>query len=242
MFLAFEDRPSDSPFIERVWHSHSERAGTFVSVAATHCELVVTRHRGRIRVTLRGPETKPTLIDCPAEGEWIGIRLAAGSFFHRYPAASLMDRQDVDLPATGRTFWLEGSAWEYPTFDNAESLVSRLAHAGMLIRDTAVAAALAGDWEAMSRRTVQRHFLLATGMTHRTWRQIQRARHAAVLLRSGASIADAAHQAGYYDQAHLTRELARRIGATPGRIQRGEQQLSFLYKTTVAADAMLVGP
>ena len=146
----FEDRPSDSPFIERVWHSHSERAGSFVSVAATHCELVVTRHRGRIRVTLRGPETKPTLIRCPADGEWIGIRLAAGSFFHRYPAASLMDRQDVDLPATDRTFWLEGSAWEYPTFDNAESLVSRLAHAGMLIRDTAVAAALAGDWEALA--------------------------------------------------------------------------------------------
>ena len=153
-----------------------------------------------------------------------------------------MDRQDVDLPATGRAFWLEGSAWEYPTFDNAESLVARLSLSGVLARETAVAAVLAGDWEAMSRRTVQRHFLLATGMTHRTWRQIQRARYAAVLLRSGASIADAAHQAGYYDQAHLTRSLARRIGATPRRIQREEQQLSFLYKTAVAADAMLVGP
>jgi hypothetical protein len=64
-----------SPFIERVWRSHSERAGTFLSVAATHCELVLTRHRGSIRVTLRGPETRPSTADCPAEGEWIGIRV-----------------------------------------------------------------------------------------------------------------------------------------------------------------------
>ena len=47
--LVFEDRPSDSPFVERVWRCHSERAGTFLSVAASHCELVVTRHRGRVR-------------------------------------------------------------------------------------------------------------------------------------------------------------------------------------------------
>jgi AraC-like DNA-binding protein len=235
MLLVFEDRTSDSPFIERVWHCHSERAGTFLSVAATHCELVVTRHHGRIRVTLRGPETRPTLIDCPSDGEWIGIRLATGAYFPRHPAASLMDRQDVDLPrATSRTFWLDGSAWEYPTFENAEALVSRLSGAGLLARDTAVTAALAGDCNALSRRSVQRHFLLATGMTHRTYRQIQRARYAAILLRSGASIADTVHQAGYYDQAHLTRSLKRRIGTTPGGIQRQDGQLSFLYKTTLA--------
>jgi AraC-like DNA-binding protein len=242
MFLAFEDRPSDSPYVERVWRCRSARAGTFLSVAATHCELVLTRHRGRLRVTLRGPETRPSPVDCPAEAEWIGIRLATGAYLLRHPAASLMDRQDLDLPLpTRRTFWLDDSAWEHPTFDNAESLVARLSRAGLLARDPAVAAALAGDPEALSRRTVQRHFLLATGMTHRTWRQIQRARHATVLLRSGAAIADAVHQAGYYDQAHLTRSLTRRIGTTPARIQRHERQLSFLYKTPTWADGKLVG-
>ena len=235
MLSVIEHRLSDSPLIERVWRSHSERAGTIVSVAATHCELVLTHHRGRVRVTLRGPETGPTLIDYPSEAEWIGIRLATGAYLPNHSAASLMDRQDLDLPvATSRTFWLDGSAWEYPTFDNAESLVSRLSRAGLLARDAAVAGALAGDSKALSRRSVQRHFLMATGMTHRTWRQIQRARYAAVLLQSGASIADAVHHAGYYDQAHLTRSLQRRIGATPGRIQRQEQQLSFLYKTALA--------
>jgi hypothetical protein len=32
-------------------------------------------------------------------------------------------------------------------------------------------------------------------------------------------------------QAHLTRSLKRLAGQTPGQIVRGEQQLSFLYKT-----------
>ena len=31
MLIRFEDRPSDSPVVERVWRSHSERAGAFLS-------------------------------------------------------------------------------------------------------------------------------------------------------------------------------------------------------------------
>ena len=94
--LVFEDRPSDSPLIERIWRCHSERAGTFLSVASSHCEMVVTRHQGRTLLTLRGPETRPTTIDCPADGEWLGVRFALGTFLPRYPAATLIDRRDVE--------------------------------------------------------------------------------------------------------------------------------------------------
>ena len=234
-FLIFEDRPSDSPFVERIWRSHSTRAGTFLSVAASHCEMVVTRHRGSVRLTLRGPETRPTTADCPADGEWLGIRFALGTFLSHYPAAALIDRRDVELPdASGRSFWLQGSAWEYPAFENAESFVARLARAGVIAHDPAVRAALSGDRKALSRRSVQRHFLHATGMTHSTHRQIERARHAANLLGGGSSIQDAVHEAGYFDQAHLTRSLRLRIGETPGQIRRRERQLSFLYKTDPA--------
>jgi hypothetical protein len=137
-FLVFEDRPSDSPLVERVWRCHSERAGTFMSVAASHCEMVLTRHRGKMLVTLRGPETRPTTADCPADGEWLGIRFSLGTFLPHHPAATLIDRSDVNLPgATGRSFWLQGSAWEYPDFENAETLVTRLLQAGVLARDQA---------------------------------------------------------------------------------------------------------
>ena len=61
MFLNFEDRPSDSSIVERVWRSRSERGGRFVSIAATNFEMAVTRVAGRTSLTLRGPETKATI-------------------------------------------------------------------------------------------------------------------------------------------------------------------------------------
>jgi AraC-like DNA-binding protein len=231
--FVFEDRPSESPFVDRVWRCHSLRSGTFTSVAASHCELVATRYRGRIRLTVRGPETRPTPADCPADAEWIGIRLSIGTWLPLYPAATVRDRQDADLPAAGRrAFRLDNAAWEYPTFDNAEALVARLVRAGLLVRDPAVRAALAGDTQAMTRRSTQRHFRLATGLTHRAYRQVQRARYAAGLLQDGAGIGETVHLAGYYDQAHLTRSLTRLIGQTPARIRRHEAQLSLLYETS----------
>jgi AraC-like DNA-binding protein len=231
--LVFEDRPSDSRLIERVWRSRSERAGTFLSVAASHCEMVITRHRGKAFLTLRGPETRVTTADCPAEGEWVAIRLSLGTFLPHYPTATLIDRRDVDLPTVSdRSFWLLGSAWEFFDFENAETFVARLERAGVLAHDPAVSDALRGDRHALSRRSTQRHILQATGMTHRTYRQIHRARYATTLLRRGVSILDAVHQAGYFDQAHLTRSLRRWIGETPARVGRQARQLSFLYNTS----------
>src|SRR6267378_2461857 len=55
--ILFEDRLSDSPLIERVWRCHSERGGKFVSAAASHFEMALTKLRGKIFLTLRGPET-----------------------------------------------------------------------------------------------------------------------------------------------------------------------------------------
>jgi len=31
MIFSFEERPSDSPFVERIWRTQSERAGAFTS-------------------------------------------------------------------------------------------------------------------------------------------------------------------------------------------------------------------
>jgi methylphosphotriester-DNA--protein-cysteine methyltransferase len=66
-------------------------------------------------------------------------------------------------------------------------------------------------------------------------RQIERARYATTLLKSGAAIADAVHEAGFFDQAHLTRAVRRLIGQTPAKIARADEQLSFLYNTTPSA-------
>jgi AraC-like DNA-binding protein len=227
-----EDRASDSPLVECVWHAHSQREGTFLSVAATHCEMVVTRHGGKTFMTVRGPETKATWADCPVDAEWLGIRFKLGTFVPALLPGDLRDRRDVTLPdASTRRFWLNGSAWEYPSFENADVFVSRLVRKGVLARDPIVDDVMHNRSATLSLRSTQRHFLRATGLGISTWRQIERARHATRLLQAGVSTLDAVHRAGYFDQPHLTRSLKRWMGQTPSEIIRGDRQLSFLYKT-----------
>jgi AraC-like DNA-binding protein len=233
MDLICDERLSDAPFVERVWHSQEERAGPFISIAETECALVVTKLRGKTTITLRGPTTGATSAYCPPDTEFMGIQFKPGVFIPNLPAKMVMNRQDINLPgATSKSFWLNGSAWQYPDYENADTFVNWLAHDGLLIYDPIVTAVLQGQLVEMSLRTVQRRFLRATGLTHNTIYQINRAQHATNLLIQGASILDTVHQAGYFDQPHLTRSLRQFIGLTPAQImdQNRPERLSFLYK------------
>jgi AraC-like DNA-binding protein len=230
LLIHFETRPSDSPLVDQVWRSRSEMPGTFHSIAESRWEIVVTRLFGRSLVIVRGPESRATLAQLPPEGEWVGIRFKLGTFMPLMRGADLRDRNDLSLPnATSRSFWLNGSAWDLPSFDNAEIFVSRLARAGLIMTDPSVEGAIQGDLQNISTRTEQRRVLQITGLTRGAICQIERARHATLMLRRGKTISDVVHEAGYYDQAHLTRSLQRFIGLTPARIARGEIQLSLLY-------------
>ncbi len=230
--ITFEDRASDSSLIERVWRSRSAHGGTFHSMAACNWVMVVTRLAGKTYLTVRGPETRATVADCPADGEWMGIHFRLGTWMPHLPPGRLRDRADVTLPAaSARSFVLDGTAWEYPNWDDAETFVQRLVRAGLVATDPHLGDVLRGNVRGGSRRTDQRRVLRATGMTQATIRQIRRARRATMLLRAGAPIVDVAYDAGYYDQAHLTRSLRRFVGQTPAAIAAGRQQLSLLYKT-----------
>lgn len=233
MILFDEQRLSDSPFVERIWRSHTERAGSFLSVAESRSELVVTKLNGTTTLTVRGPETKATLATCPADGEWLGIRLKPGTFLSHLPASMLVDGALTLPEATGHSFWLYGSAWQFPDYDNADTFVARLVREGLLVREPVVDAALQGRLNDLSLRSVQRRFLQAAGVTQSAARQIERARYATLLLQQGFSIWDTIYAAGYFDQPHLTRSLKYFIGQTPAQIsgKSGSEQLSFLYKT-----------
>jgi hypothetical protein len=229
MFIHFRDRLSDSPFVEKVWRCHSERADTFSSMAACHWEMVVSKYEGHTSLTVRGPETRATTVECPAEGEWFSIRFKIGTYLTPFPPGELRDRNDVALPDAGtQKFWLNGSAWEYPNFENAETFVNRLVKRELIGSDPLIVRA---EDPGVSTRTAQRRFLQTTGLTRSMIRQIERARRATLLLRQGRSILDVVFETGFYDQAHLTRSLKHYIGQTPAQIASAERQLSFLYNT-----------
>lgn len=229
--IDFDDRASDSPVVDRIWRSQSERAGCFRSMATCNWGMVVTRHRGCVSMTIRGPETFATLADCPAEAEWVGIHFKLGSFMPLVLPGDIRDRNDLSVPGSNQSFHLGGAAWEYPSFDNAEVFVDRLVKEGLVLTDPYVLAALEGQPGQRTHRTDQRHFMRATGMTLAAIRQVERAREATALLRCGGTIADVAYGLGYYDQPHLTRSLKRFVGQTPSQIARREEQLSLIYES-----------
>ncbi|MBI1280803.1 MAG: helix-turn-helix domain-containing protein [Anaerolineaceae bacterium] len=233
MDLKADERPSDSPLVERVWSSRSEQSGEFISIAVNYSQLVITKRRGTLRITMRGPETKASRAYSPDDADFVGILFKLGTFMPNLPTLTLVDC-DIDLPqAASQSFWLNGSAWEVPTFENADTFVERLIREGLLVHDPIVDSVLQDEPNDLSLRTTQRRFLQATGLTHTTVRQIERARQATMLLKQGTSILDTVFEAGYFDQPHLTRSLKQYVGQTPAQIiDKGrEERLSFLYNT-----------
>jgi hypothetical protein len=181
--------------------------------------IVLTRYQGKTTLTVRGPETKATFLDYQSLGaEFLGITFKLGAFMPLLPPGNLRDWRNVDLPeANSQSFWLQGSAWQFPNYENVDTFIARLVREGLLVIDPVVDAVLQGHSQAVSIRSLQYRFLHATGLSYKTIQQITRARRAYALLEQGASILDTVSEAGYADQPHLTRSLKRYFGQTPAQ-------------------------
>lgn len=180
--------------------------------------MVFARKDGEVRVVLVGPWTTAGITHYEEGAEILWIKFALGAFMPHLPAGSFLDTETTLPEATGRSFWLKGSAWQLPDYDNAETFVNRLVRGGVLERDPLVDAVLRDRPQGLSPRTVRHRFLRATGVSRSRIRQIERAQRAATLLQRGEPISEAVHELGYFDQPHLTRSLKQWIGRTPLQI------------------------
>jgi AraC-like DNA-binding protein len=220
MTAFFEGRPSDSPYIEMIWRGHVEQDYSPVCPADVRWNLLFSKHNGKVRVSAEGATTQFVPKNQFEGNEFLVIKFKLGIFMPYLPAGNLLNG-DATLPeAASQSFWLNGSAWQLPNFDNAETFVERLARRGLLVREPIVNAVLHAQPLEMSSRTVRRRFLMATGLTPKTIQQIERAQRATALLERGVSILDTAYEVGYADQPHMTRALRRFIGQTPAQIAR----------------------
>jgi AraC-like DNA-binding protein len=209
--------------LERVWTAACDSPTDFSSIAKVNPMIAFARIAGTTTVHLRGPETRATTMSCPRGAEFFGAELRLGAYLRMFPPARLANLQDVVLPTLpdGRIL-LENRAWEMPTPQNLDVFVDRLERAGLLVFDPLVEALWQGDAVGnVPERTAQSRFFRAVGLSRRSLQVIERARHAALLLRAGASIADVVHDAGFHDQPHLTRALRQLIGHTPGVLAGG---------------------
>jgi hypothetical protein len=223
MTVVQAERPSDSPLVEKIVEIHYEESKREWSRPDGRWELVVMRSRGRTMVFQTGMLSRAIPLDYARGDSLLAISFKPGVFVPRTPGIAMLNRV-VERPLVGaRAFAMDGETLEIPTFENADVLVHRLARKGLLLRDELVESVAGGQPRAISVRSIQRHFLIAIGMTPKQFEQITRASRAVDLLRAGVAPAVVALEAGYSDQPHLTRALKSIMGQTPAAISRAEK-------------------
>ena len=220
MSITHEERSSDSPYVETIMHGRTLSDGSPVRPAECHWHMVFVRKDGELRVVFVGPWTTAGFTYYAAGAEILWIKFGLGTFMPHLPASNFLDAETILPGAASQSFWLKGSPWQFPDYENAETFVERLVRNDVLVRDPLVEVVLRGQPQGLSARTLRHRFLRATGLTQSRIRQIQRAQRAAALLRQGKPIFDAVHEVGYFDQPHMTRSLKQWVGHTPAQIVR----------------------
>ena len=216
MSFEYEERQSASRFVDVIWRTHDTTDGTYLAAADACWDMVFIRSEFGNRALLSGPSSTITPVPYRAGNRNVGIRFHRGSFLTHVPTTAMVDTTEALPMPTSESFLLAGEAWPLPTFETADAFVAELERQELLADDPVVMAALRGDEAGVTQRSVQRHVSRVTGLTANQIRAIVRARTAAERLAQGEPILDVAHDLGYADQAHLTRDLRRMTGFTPG--------------------------
>jgi AraC-like DNA-binding protein len=225
MSFEYEEKPSRSRFVDIIWRTHDTSDGTYLAAADACWDMIFIRSVHGNRVLLSGPSSKITPVPYRTGNRNFGIRFHRGSFLTHVPTTTMVDTTEALPMPTPESFLLAGSEWPMPTYETADDFVAELERRELLSDDPLVNAALRGEAPATSARSVQRHVSHVTGLTSNRIRQIVRARGAAERLRRGDSILDVTHDMGYADQAHLTRDLKRLTGYTPGRTRERDESI-----------------
>ncbi len=177
------------------------------------------------------PDTGPVAVDSEPGSVLLGIRFrpGAGGAALGLPLSELRDRR-VDLAELRPELAARLHA-ELAPRDAADALSRLAAELAGTQADAAVEAAverladprarveaLAGEL-GLSERQLRRRFHAAAGYGPKTLQRVLRFRR--FLAASREDLARAALEAGYADQAHLSRECARLAGTSPARLARG---------------------
>ncbi len=220
MSIIYEERSSDSPYVETIMRGQTASDGSAIRPAEICWHMVFVRQHGSLRPLVVGPWTTAGVIYYTEGAQLLWIKFRLGTCMPHLPTRDCLDAETILPEAASNSFWLNGSAWQCPDYDNVEAFIDRLVRYEVLVRDPVVNAAAQDQRLELSSRTVRHRFLRATGLTQCHIRQVERAQRAAALLRQGTSILDTVHEAGYFDQPHLTRSLKQFVGYTPAQLIR----------------------
>ncbi len=222
MSIDVQERYSDSPYVETVIAGRTTGSSMTIRPSEIHWHMVLVKMEGHVQQLVVGPLTDFGEVNFIEGVELLWIKFKLGTFMPHLPFKNFVNAEIALPTAAGKAFWLHGSAWQFPDYENADTFIDQLVRDEALACDPLVEAALKDEPQDIAGRTLRHRFLRSTGLTQNHIRQYERAQQAAALLEQGVPILDTVYDLGYYDQPHLTRSLKRFVGITPARINTPE--------------------
>jgi len=212
------ERPGNSPLVRTVWSAEVEEPGSYPIVGSEYWGLsFIARPDGTLAAELDGPCLGVRVVVGIADERYWGVELGCHVFVPGVSKQAVLG-QTVSLPVADGQVQLAGRQWPVPRPAEVEDWVLDLARRGGLVVDDEIYQALAGDRVGASDRTWQRRYRRTVGLTGSQVALVRRVELAYVLLQNGLPPAEAAAEAGFADQSHLTRSLRLVRGLTPAAI------------------------
>lgn len=215
----YEEHHSNSPLIHCLWRATVDREGAYDDPASEYWNLAFTRHaNGNLSAVLAGPSTASRHLEMVAGEDHWGVEFNAHVVMKHVNKVLILGAIARVPVKSNKFIAIADKIYGIPSYDELEAFVLQLKEDGALKTDPAIEKALLGDEAGLSERTRQRKYRRTTGLSKKQIDQLARARHAFYLLQQGYSLAKAAAEAGYADQAHMTRSFQLLRSETPAKI------------------------
>ena len=222
--------------VEALWTVYDAGPCNFLVLPDGRADLIArfrVREDGRctdIVPMVVGPSSLAHVVPIVREDGFVGVRLRPGRLGATGPASELADRRlsgpdaIARVPALRRLPTTAGSieamtevfistvsGLDAVSFlPDVEAALDRLHLAGGRLGAGDLAASL-----GLGPRQLHRRFARHVGLSPQVYAAVLRFQRAVRLQRRGLGLAAAAHEAGYADQAHMTRAYRRHAGVTP---------------------------
>lgn len=218
MSYTYEDKHIDSLYVDKIWHTYTTSDGVFTAGLDGNWDIIISRSAKNVHVTVNGVGKHAVEVPYEAGIDSVGIALKPGVFLRDFKGKDIVDSQHT--LSRGNTPYVEigGHLFKVPNFESAEIFVDELIEKGILLINSVVSSLGSGVAKGFSDRSLRRHTQSTTGLSPYFFHQIQRAQQATQLLQQGKPIAQVAAEAGYTDQAHMTKAVKALMGMTPAQI------------------------
>jgi hypothetical protein len=218
MSYTYEEKRIDSLYVDKIWHTVTTSDGVFTAGLDGNWDIIISRSAKNIHVSVNGVGKHAVEVPYVAGMDTVGIALKPGVFLQDLKGKDIVDSQHTLSKGNTPYVQIGEHLLKIPDFTSAELFIDELIKKGILLLNATVSSLSEGTTEGISDRSLRRHTLSTTGLSPYFFHQIQRAQQATQLLQKGMPIAQVAVEAGYTDQAHMTKAVKALMGLTPAQI------------------------